>query len=196
MQLDKKFLSNVQKMLSDWERLYRKDIRDNNYLPLHWANVDESLKGKERRDAISYAEAALQTQIDFIRMMVSFGTLSGDSPQTIARIEQFINNQHCSINRLPNKKMPAFSLTFWGGCSSGAVMVQVNHLGQFDFADAWSEEMFDIICVSNFEWKNWTKKRFSDIAQHIREDFAYDGIKLIALMFGYRHDHLYESYKW
>jgi hypothetical protein len=81
------------------------------------------------------------------------------------RIRAFLNDQ------FPGAGAP-IRLSFWGGLHHGAG-VRVRDLRDFDFADAWLMDGFDLVCATQ---DRWTWKEIVRFLAAVREDFAHDGI--------------------
>jgi len=115
----------------------------------------------------AYGNGSSSIQIDFIKRYVAYRSLSGESQDTLDRIEKFLSYQ-------TKDERTEIELVFQGGHSGIPLCVYVNSLQEFDFADSWEEERYEIISISNNKWKTWTQKRIDKIIEDIRDDFEYD----------------------
>lgn len=170
-----KFQQKVWTLVNRWEKIYRKEVQDNDYLPLPFALVDYSASSEEIEVGIERAEDMLDMQINFLKFMISFMILDCEEIENLDRIKTFLLYQHYEDKYLPENRDPAFCITFQGGCYRYPVMVNVERLGEFDFADSWSEVRYEIIGVSNNRWKTWTQRRIDNVIEHIKDDFEFDG---------------------
>lgn len=170
----KDFRPRLWKMLENWDTVYRKEVRANNYCPLYWAPVEDGASDKEMVNQTFTAEWALTIQAEFIQRYACFMALDGANTKNLLRIRRFLAYQ-CSSYAPRLNVCPAFTLTFWGGCHPGAVQVKVDELREFDFADSWSEVMYHDIHVSTAQWSTWTRTRIGTVIDHIVDDFEFDG---------------------
>ncbi len=187
--MSESFKKTVYRLMKKWGNTYRKELRDKDYPYFYGSYIPpylEFLDEEERREAIEKAERLLDQQVEFIQRFVIYMMLSGETKETLRRIKQFLSYQHLSAKYFREYNKPEFHMTFWGGKSGIPIVVNVKSLQEFDFADSWLEEVYDIICISNNKWKSWTKMRIEKIIEHIKNDFEYDGYKVeIVLESGY-----------
>ena len=173
-----KFERAVKRAVLKWEEIYHQEVWDCNYRNLHCWNVPDLPEDEADFYAIEQAEEALDAQIRFIKYYVAFMMIDGDTRENLKRIKRFLSYQHCEERYFPNNRAPAFRMDFWGGCS-GLVTVKVEEIHrEFDFADSWAEERYQIITIYNYRWKKWTKKRIDDMLNEIQDDFEFDGYKV------------------
>jgi hypothetical protein len=138
----KNFECLVFRAFSSWEKRYRKAVVKQDFMSLHhWTYVDPDLPANKKKEIMEYALTCLEFQIQFIKILVSFMTLSGKTKENFSRIKRFLSYQMPSFEY-------GFKITFFGGCYPEPVSVKVRNLGEFDFADAWSELRFQNICIS------------------------------------------------
>ena len=74
----------------------------------------------------------------------------------------------------PDGERPPIAVTFWGG-SPVCARVYVEQLSDIDFEDSYAYLYFQIISVSNRDYKTWTRKRIKEVIQQIKEDMEFDG---------------------
>jgi hypothetical protein len=166
----KQFYKIVRKLENAWERKYRREARKSDYETIEqfsdvgWTQKEFEQAGREK----------LQSQIDYITEMVSFQLWFGMAPvpSNLAKIRKFLDMQ-LTNPRKQNK--PLYSITFHGGCSEHSVNVNVQRLGEVDFADSYDFLNFEIIQISEFGTKRWTEKSINGIIKEIKDDFAFDG---------------------
>ena len=74
----------------------------------------------------------------------------------------------------PDGERPPIAVTFWGG-SPVCARVYVEQLSDIDFEDSYAYLYFQIVSISNRDYKTWTRKRIKEVIQHIKEDMEFDG---------------------
>jgi hypothetical protein len=77
----------------------------------------------------------------------------------------------------PGGKRPPITVTFWGG-SPVCARVYVEQLSDIDFEDSCAYLYFQVIWISNRDYKTWTRKRIKEVIRHIKEDMEFDGDKV------------------
>jgi hypothetical protein len=82
--------------------------------------------------------------------------------------------QHLIDKYFPNGRKPPITVTFWGG-SPVCARVYVEELQNIDFEDSYSYLYFDVISISNRDYKTWSRKRIGEVIHHIKEDMEFDG---------------------
>jgi hypothetical protein len=179
------FKKNVNKVIKEWENTYRKETRNCNYChyPFYYdscipENLDLLEDDEERKEAIDKAEESLNLQIDFIKKYTMYMALSGETKETLERIKQFLSYQHFEDKYFLLASKPEIEIVLQGGFSWIPLCVNINSFQEFDFADSWAEEGYDIIGISNNKWKTWTQNRIKRTIQDIKEDFEFDGYEV------------------
>lgn len=177
----KNFESLVFRAFSSWEKRYRKAVVKQDFMTLyHWTYVDPDLPADKKRETLEHALICLEFQIQFLKIMVSFMTLSGKTKENYSRIKRFLSYQ------MPDFEY-GYKISFLNGCYPEPVTIRVQKLREFDFADCWSELRFQGICISPRQQRlsNKDKKRIEkQLRGYITDDLRSEGhratIKLTA----------------
>jgi hypothetical protein len=77
----------------------------------------------------------------------------------------------------PHGKRPPITVTFWGG-NPVCARVYVEQLVDIDFEDSYTYLYFQVISISNRDYKTWTRKRIKEVIRSIKEDMEFDGDKV------------------
>jgi len=77
----------------------------------------------------------------------------------------------------PGGERPPIAVTFWGG-SPVCARVHVEQLSDIDFEDSYTYLYFQIISISNRDYRTWTRKKIKEGIRHIKEDMEFDGDKV------------------
>jgi len=170
------FKKNAYKLFLEWEDAYRKEAKECDYEALDWVYCTEEAREDEKKYR-GDIRAALKGQIEFIKYLVALLTLPGPGNNDPIKIEHFLSMQHLIDKYFPDGEKPPITVTFWGG-SPVCARVCVEELSDIDFEDIYSYLYFSIICISNRNYKTWSRKRIEEVIQHIKEDMEFDGDKV------------------
>jgi hypothetical protein len=174
--MDKEFVRKAYELYLEWEKVYRKEAKEYDYQALDWVYCPKEVredKKKYRRDV----RAALQGQIEFIKHHVALMAIEPSERGTLCYIGRFLSMQHLIDKYFPDGEKPPICITFWGG-SPICAKVYVEQLSDIDFEDSYSYLYFDVISISNRDYKTWTRKRIKEVIQEIKEDMEFDGDKV------------------
>jgi hypothetical protein len=174
--MDKEFVRKAYELYLEWEKVYRKEAKEYDYQALDWVYCPKEVredKKKYRRDV----RAALQGQIEFIKHHVALMAIEPSERGTLCYIGRFLSMQHLIDKYFPDGEKPPICITFWGG-SPICAKVYVEQLSDIDFEDSYSYLYFDVISISNRDYKTWTRKRIKEVIQEIKEDMKFDGDKV------------------
>lgn len=174
--MDKEFIKQAYQLYLVWEKVYRMEAKECDYQALDWAYCPKEGRDDEkkyRRDM----RAALQGQIEFIKHHVAPMAIEPSERGTLRYIGRFLSMQHLIDQYFPDGERPPITVTFWGG-SPVCARVYVEQLSDIDFEDSYAYLYFDVICISNRDYKTWTRKRIKEVIQHIKEDMEFDGDKV------------------
>ena len=174
--MDKKFIKEAVELYLGWEKDYRKEAKECDYEALDWVYCPKEIiedQKKYRRDI----RAALQGQIEFIKYHVSLMAIEPSERGTSRYIGRFLSMQHLIEQYFPDGKRPPITVTFWGG-SPVCARVYVEQLSDIDFEDSYTYLYFQIISISNRDYKAWTRKRIKEVIQQVKEDMEFDGDKV------------------
>lgn len=111
-------------------------------------------------------EPDADTRVSMVQNIIAFMALDGPTPRTFERIQNFLDDQLSYVG------VP-ICLSFWGGVHHGAAM-HVRDLQDFDFADTWLMDGFDLVCATRTTWSPMEIGQFLAVVQ---KDFVHDGIK-------------------
>jgi hypothetical protein len=114
----------------------------------------------------------LQGQIEFIKHHVALMAIEPSERGTLNYIGRFLSMQH--LIDFPDGERPPITVTFWGG-SPVCARIYVEQLSDIDFEDSYAYLYFQIVSISNRDYKTWTRKRIKEVIQHIKEDMEFDG---------------------
>ncbi|MGO8991139.1 MAG: hypothetical protein ACLQGU_17465 [bacterium] len=185
--MDKEFIRKAYELYLGWEKGYRKEAKECDYQALDWVYCPEEAREDEkkyRRDV----RAALQGQIEFIKHHVSLMAIEPSERGTLSYIGRFLSMQHLVAKYFMDGERPPITITFWGG-SPVCARVHVEELSDIDFEDSYSYLYFSTICISNRDYKTWSRKRIEEVIQHIKEDMEFDGDEVeIELEFDWQID--------
>jgi hypothetical protein len=53
------------------------------------------------------------------------------------------------------------------------ITVGINEFTEFDLADAWLEERYELICITNRRWRKWTHKRIDMVLEKVANDLQF-----------------------
>jgi len=171
--MNREFIKEAYELYLVWEEVYRKEAKECDYEALDWVYCPKEGREDEkkyRRDI----RAALQGQIEFIKHHVSLMAIEPSERGTLSYIGRFLSMQHLIDEYFPDGERPPITVTFWGG-SPVCARVFVEQLFDIDFEDSYAYLYFQIISISNRDYKTWTRKRIKEVIQHIKEDMEFDG---------------------
>jgi len=172
------FTEQVRKLFLEWEAIYRQEIRNYDYCLPGWDCLDPDFQHEERANLIEQLESMLEIQIDFIRRYIASVMLDGDTDENLSRIRKFLSYQHLDENNLPEGRVPALTLVFWGGNIGNVVSVNIEELNEFDFADSWADIEFDILCIRDNKLSKWGQERIDRSLENVKDDFEFDGYEM------------------
>ena len=112
----------------------------------------------------------LETQVYFIKKMVAFELRYVPTEALLDDILRFLANQRIGAPKT------AFTFSFRDDFPDGAVSINVERWDDFVFADVWADQRFTVIRIDATRWKTWTDQRIRKVIDHIRGNFADDGM--------------------
>ena len=174
--MDKEFVRKAYRLYLEWEQQYRKEAKECDYEALDWVYCDKEGREDERKYRRD-VRAALQGQIEFIKYHVSLMAIEPSERGTSRYIERFLSMQHLIGKYFPDGKKPPITVTFWGG-SPVCARVHVEELVDIDFEDSYTYLYFQVISISNRDYKIWSRKRIREVIRQIKEDMEFDGDKV------------------
>lgn len=127
-------------------------------------SVFRDWEARYRNEIGQITEPDVESQVSFIRHCVVSMALDGPTQQTLERIQDFLSEQNSGTEA-------PIRLSFWAGVHHG-IEVHVNDFQDFDFADAWLIDGFDMICATR---TRWTRQRIKEFLSVVREDFSFNG---------------------
>jgi hypothetical protein len=167
------FKKKVYELFLEWEKTYRKEAKECDYEALDWVYCAKEVREDEKKYRKDI-RAALKGQIEFIKYHVGLMAIEPSERGTLSYIGKFLSVQHLIDKYFPNGRKPPITVTFWGG-SPVCARVYVEELSDIDFEDSYSYLYFDVISISNRDYKTWTQKKIKEVIQHIKEDMEFDG---------------------
>jgi hypothetical protein len=169
----KDFKKWAHKLFLKWEKTYRKEADECDYEALEWLYWPKKV-GRDKKKYRKVIRVALEGQIEFIKSHVA---LMVREPTTgrgnFSSIERFLSMQHLIDKYFPYEEKPPITITFRGGRPSCA-RVYLEELSDIDFADSIALLSSYIICISNRDYKTWSRKSINEVIQHIKEDIGFD----------------------
>jgi hypothetical protein len=174
--MGKEFVKKAYELYLGWEKDYRKEAKECDYQAFDWVYCPEEVREDEkkyRRDV----RAALQGQMEFIKHHVALMAIEPSERGILRYIRRFLSMQHLIDKYFPGGERPPIAVTFWGG-SPVCARVYVEQLTDIDFEDSYAYLYFQIVSISNRDYKTWTRKRIKEVIQHIKEDMEFDGDKV------------------
>lgn len=171
--MDKEFVKKAYGLYLIWEMVYRMEAQECDYQALDWIYCPKEAREDEKKYR-KEVRAALQGQIEFIKHHVALMAIEPSERGTLKYIGRFLSMQHLISKYFPDKERPPITVTFWGG-SPVCARVYVEQLSDIDFEDSYAYLYFDIISISNRNFKTWTRKRIKEVIQYIKEDMEFEG---------------------
>jgi len=171
--MDRDFIKKAYQVFLEWEKGYRKEAKECDYEALYWAYCPKEAREDEkkyRKDIL----AALQGQVGFVKHLVALMAIESSERGTLNYIGRFLSMQHLIDKYFPDGEKPPIAIAFWGG-SPICARVYVEELSDIDFEDSYAYLYFDVISISNCNFKTWTRKRIKEVIQHIKEDMEFEG---------------------
>ena len=171
--MDKEFVRKAYELFLKWEETYCEEAKECDYEALDWVYCPKEAR-EDEREYRKDIRVALQGQIEFIKHHVSLMAIEPSERRTLSYIGRFLSMQHLVDKYFPDGERPPIAITFWGG-SPVCARVYVEELSDIDFEDSYAYLYFQIISISNRDYRIWTRKRIKELVQHIKEDMEFDG---------------------